>query len=164
MDKKRKSSNLFPYTDAIDTYVLIRRTHDEVHRYVSKQLAQWGLSVPKYGIVVHLYDQGSLTLSKLSQLIFSGNSNLTALVDRMERDGIVERLNSASDRRVKKIRLTQKGMDLAPKVISEYRGFLHQMMLNCLSPEEQHNLKNLLGQVKNKISSLSAPNDTAKQK
>jgi len=31
----------------------LRRTHDAIHRQVSKKLAQWGLSVPKYKDLIY---------------------------------------------------------------------------------------------------------------
>jgi len=51
MRKKRTdlpSEFLYRQTDAQQSNVALRRTHDAVHRQVSKKLAQWGLSVPKY--------------------------------------------------------------------------------------------------------------------
>jgi MarR family 2-MHQ and catechol resistance regulon transcriptional repressor len=148
---KERSSILFPFTDAIKAYVTIRRSHDQVHRHVSKKLLQRGLSVPQYGVIRQLYDHESLTLSELSELIFCGNSNLTGLIDRMEREGLVERINSKRDRRVKKVCLTEKGIELASKIIGDHRAFLHEMMMNCLSPDEQRTLVDMLTRVKDSI-------------
>ena len=147
---EKKSSSIFPPTEALNAYLAIQRTYNVVNRTVSKKLAKWRLSVPKYGVILQLYDHETLALSELSKLIFCGNSNLTALVDRMERDGLVQRLNNENDRRVKEIRLTEKGRELAPKVIGEYRPFLHQMM-GRLSPEEQRVLIDLLTRLKERL-------------
>ena len=144
---ERSSSLIFPPTDAINAYLAIQEVYGVVNRKVSKKLKKWGLSVPKYGVIIHLYDHECLALSELSKLIFCGNSNITALVDRMEKNGLVQRVNSSNDRRVKEIRLTEKGRELAPKVISEYRPFLHQMM-NCLAHDEQRALRDLLSRLK----------------
>jgi DNA-binding MarR family transcriptional regulator len=149
-EPERKSSRCFPLTDPIQAYLEIRKTHDAIHRHVSKELAQWGLSIPKYGVMMRLYDHDELYLSELSNLIFRGNSNITTLINRLERDGLVERFNG-EDRRVKKIRLTPKGQKLIPKVISEYRAFLHQMIAKNLSPKEQKNLMELLEKVQKSI-------------
>jgi DNA-binding MarR family transcriptional regulator len=145
-----KSSQIFHPTDAFRAYWWIQQTHNVVNRIVSKKLAQWGLSVPKYGIIRQLYDNETLPLSKLSKLIFRGNSNLTTLVDRMERDGIVQRVNHRDDRRVKVLCLTKKGRELAPKVIKEYRAFLHQMMC-CLSTKEQRILVQALKRLNERL-------------
>ena len=131
-------------------YWWVQQVHNVVNRIVSKKLAQWGLSVPKYGIIRQLYDHETLTLSELSRLIFRGNSNMTTLVDRMERDGIVQRVGHDNDRRVKVLRLTAKGRALAPKVIKEYRSFLHEMM-SCMTRSEQRMLVDLLTHLKERL-------------
>jgi DNA-binding MarR family transcriptional regulator len=141
---------IFPPTDAFKTYLAIQEVHNVVNRIVSKKLAQWELSVPMYGIIRQLYDHKTLPLSKLSKLIFRGNSNLTTLVDRMERDGIVQRVNDHDDRRVKVLCLTKRGRELAPKVIKEYRAFLHEMM-SCIPRSEQRALVNLLTHLREQV-------------
>jgi MarR family 2-MHQ and catechol resistance regulon transcriptional repressor len=146
----KKSSQIFPLTDAISAYLVIQRASSAVNRTVSKKLAQWKLSVAKYGVILQLYDNETLPLSELSKLVFCGNSNLTALVDRMERDDLVKRVNHHSDRRIKEIRLTDKGRELVPKVIAEYRPFLHQMM-TCLSPDEQQILIKILTRLRERL-------------
>ena len=147
---ERKSSRIYPVTDSIQAYLEIRKTHDAVHRHVSKKLDQWGLSIPKYGVMMRLLDHGELYLTELSNLIFRGNSNITTLITRLERDHLVERFNG-EDRRVKKIRLTAKGQALIPKVISEYRAFLDQMMTKALSGKNHRGLAKALRQLRESI-------------
>jgi len=147
---ERKSSRIHPVTDAIQAYLEIRKTYDAIQRHVSRELARWGLSIPKYGVMMRLYDHGSLYLTELSNLIFRGNSNITTLIVRLERDGLVERFNG-EDRRVKKVRLTAKGQAVIPKVISEYRAFLDRMMTRALSRKDHRDLIRVLNQLRKSI-------------
>jgi DNA-binding MarR family transcriptional regulator len=147
---QRKSARIYPLTDSIEAYLEIRKTHDALHRHVSKELDRWGLSIPKYGVVMRLYDHGELYLTELSNLIFRGNSNITTLITRLERDGLVERFNG-EDRRVKKIRLTRKGQTLVPRVIAGYRPFLHRAVSKNLSAQEQKTLRKLLEKLREGI-------------
>lgn len=158
----KKSVQLFPLTDAINAYVAIRRTNDELHRFVSKKLAQWGLSVPKYGVLKQLYDHEPCTLSELSGSIFSGNSNMTTLIDRMENDGLVKRTDDSRDRRIKKVLLTEKGREIVPKIIPEYRSFLHQMMIQCVTPDEQRQLMELLSKIMGSIQNQKSTENISK--
>lgn len=150
-DFQNKSYQCFPVTDAIDAYVAIRRAHDSLNRIVSKKLNKQEMSVPKYGVIRNLYDYESLPLSELSNLIFRGNSNVTGLIKRMERDGMVERVDYEKDSRVKRVRLTEKGRQLAPQIISEHRAFLHQMMTNCLGPDDQRMLIDVLNRLRKSL-------------
>jgi DNA-binding MarR family transcriptional regulator len=147
---ERNSSRIHPVTEAIQAYLEIRKTHDAIHRHVSRKLDQWRLSIPKYGAMMRLYDHGELYLTELSNLIFRGNSNITTLITRLERDHLVERFNG-EDRRVRKIRLTPKGRALILKVIAEYRAFLHGMMGKNLSAREQKTLMRLLQKVRKSV-------------
>ena len=150
MSKNQPSDLLFPYTDAHEAYVQLRRTHDAIHRHVSKKLAKWGLSVPKYGVLRRVYDHKELSISYLSNQIFRGNSNMTTLINRMEKDGLLRRFNGDRDRRVKMIRLTPIGLRLAPVVIKEYRAFQQQMM-DCLSVKERQDLLVILKKLKESL-------------
>lgn len=158
----KKSGELFPLTDPINAYVTIRRTNDELHRFVSKKLAQWDLSVPKYGVLKHLFDHEPCTLSELSGSIFSGNSNMTTLIDRMEKDHLLKRTADSRDRRSKKVHLTAKGRELIPKIISEYRSFLHQMMVQCVTPDEQRQLIDLLSKIRGSIQNQKSTEKNSK--
>jgi DNA-binding MarR family transcriptional regulator len=149
MKQKKKnhlSDLLHPFTDVHETYVQLRQTHDAIHHHVSKKLAKWNLSVPKYGVLVRVYDHKELSISYLGSKIFRGNSNMTTLINRMEKDGLVCRVNGDKDRRVKMIRLTPEGLRLAPVVIKEYRAFQQEMM-DCLSIKERRVLLNLLKKI-----------------
>ncbi len=52
---------------------------------------------------------GGMTQSELSRLILVNRANVTGLVDRLERDGYVERRARPADRRVHVVRITARG-------------------------------------------------------
>ena len=149
-DKGLLSDSISPRTDAHEAYVKLRRTHDAIHRHVSEKLMKWNLSVPKYGVLKRVYDHKELSISYLSGQIFRGNSNMTTLINRMERDGLIQCSNGQKDRRATMIRLTPKGLRLAPVVIKEYRAFQQQMM-ECLSTKERQVLIKLLKKIKHSV-------------
>jgi MarR family transcriptional regulator, 2-MHQ and catechol-resistance regulon repressor len=147
-EHQKKSDICFNTTDAIKIYLTLARTNETILKFASVKLRKWGLSVPKYGVLLQLYDYGPLKLSELGTLVFRGDSNLTGLIDRMERDGLVKKSNGLNDRRVREISLTDKGREMAPKVIREFRRFLHERIANVLSSDEQESLLGMLNQVK----------------
>ena len=61
---------VFPPTDAFRAYWPFNKVHNVVNRIVSKKLAQWGLSVPKYGIIRQLYDNETLPAVEAQQADF----------------------------------------------------------------------------------------------
>ena len=100
--------------DAIVEAVLYLYT--ESRRLTKEIAARHGLTGPQLTVVKMLEALGELPLSRLSEKIRAQNSTVTGIVDRMEREGLVTRVRSASDRRVVHIKLTPKGVHLARDV------------------------------------------------
>ena len=74
-------------------------------------LGKVGLSGPKFGVLSHLVDAGEpLTLSQCAERMTCVRSNITQLVDRLEAEGLVQRVEDASDRRTVRAALTPLGI------------------------------------------------------
>jgi DNA-binding MarR family transcriptional regulator len=75
-------------------------------------LAAVGLSLAKYGVLTLLANAGGpISLSQLAAKQSCVRSNMTQLVDRLEADGLVRRIDQPSDRRVVLAELTPLGVD-----------------------------------------------------
>lgn len=73
-------------------------------------LAALELSTSKYGVLMQLVQAGSaLAPSELAARLSCVRSNMTQLVDRLEGDGLVRRVDHPSDRRIVRIELTKLG-------------------------------------------------------
>ena len=73
-------------------------------------LAEVGLSLAKLGALRHLVlTTEPLTLSQLAERHCCGKSNVTQLVDRLEADGFVARVNDPEDRRTVRAIVTPAG-------------------------------------------------------
>ena len=81
-----------------------------VEARVERALAAEGMSLAKLGALRHLALAGEpLTLTQLAERHCCGRSNVTALIDRLEADGYVERSVDPSDRRNVRAALTPTG-------------------------------------------------------
>jgi DNA-binding MarR family transcriptional regulator len=73
-------------------------------------LADIGLSLAKLGALRHLaLAESPLTLSQLAERHCCGKSNITQLIDRLEADGLVQRVADSEDRRTIRATLTEAG-------------------------------------------------------
>ncbi|MFA5335370.1 MAG: MarR family transcriptional regulator [Candidatus Omnitrophota bacterium] len=83
--------------------------------------AKFGVTTAQYDILAILkYSERKLTQSDLGINRVVSRSNITGILDRLERIGMAKREGSADDRRVKYISITKKGLDLIEKVESKY--------------------------------------------
>lgn len=75
-------------------------------------LAEVGLSAAKLGVLTQLVEAGSpLPLGELAARMRCVRSNVTQLVDRMEVDGLVRRVDDPADRRTVRAELTRLGRE-----------------------------------------------------
>lgn len=82
-------------------------------------------------------------MNQISCLLACDASNITGIVDRLVRRGLIERTESSEDRRVKVVLLTSKGEYLRDHVIQEVIAERPKSMAN-LSNEEFEQLNTLL--------------------
>ena len=76
--------------------------------------------------------------------------NLTGLVDRAERDGVVVRRPDPSDRRLSRVYLTPKGQRLAEELLPAHAKLVSEL-LSGLDVAERRELRRLLGKLRDSL-------------
>jgi|SRR6185369_14634278 MarR family 2-MHQ and catechol resistance regulon transcriptional repressor len=90
--------------------------------------AQWDLSPSQFNVlnVLHVQPDGC-TQSDLSRQLIMHRSNVTGLVDRLEKRGLLRREDHAKDRRVYIVVLTSAGRKLMRTVLPQYHRAADQV-------------------------------------
>jgi DNA-binding MarR family transcriptional regulator len=123
-------------------------------RRLTKEVARaQNLTGPQLTVVKMLHHLGDLSLSELSERIRAGNSTVSGIIDRMEREELVKRVRSKEDRRVVHIKLTEKGRLLASAVpIQPIEIF--QAAIASLEPEELTTVLRILTKLAGRVDEL----------
>lgn len=109
------------------------------------------LTRSQWSVLAHLLRNDGIQQRDLAEQMDITAITLTGLLDRMERDGWVERRADPVDRRAKRVYLTEK---VAP-VTKELRALAREVRktaLQGLSEAEQQTLMNLLQRVRANLS------------
>ena len=70
-----------------------------------------GSTLPRFDVMAALFRRREgVTMSELSRMLLVSNGNATAVVDRLEKDGLVKRRPSEADRRTVYVALTEAGL------------------------------------------------------
>jgi DNA-binding MarR family transcriptional regulator len=91
----------------------IRRLIRAVYLDSQKISGRYGLTEPQSAVVRNLYSIGPMSSADLSRRLFVTPSNITGIIDRLEKKGLVERIRKQGDRRVALITLTDAGKQLS---------------------------------------------------
>jgi len=104
-----------------DALLQLLRTSENLWNASRIFFDQWNLSASQFNILnlLHLNLEGC-TQVELSRLLIMHRSNITGLVDRLEKRGLLQRKDNPDDRRAYKVQLTVAGRKLIEKILPDY--------------------------------------------
>lgn len=125
---------------------LLARTARSMKRALEARLSEYNITATQYIVLEVLHERDGASLSLLGRKLYFDNPTITGIVDRMERDGLVERRRIADDRRVINVFLTAKGRELAQKT-SDLAETINREATNKFSPGQEKELISLLNTI-----------------
>lgn len=120
-------------------YLLAQASHLACRRF-DAYLKPLGITQGQWRVLATLADSGPLSVGELEPFVLATQSAVSKAVDRMERDGLVERAAEASDRRRVRVTITERGRALVRRLRDSAR--LHEAsVLAGTSDDEAEALK-----------------------
>lgn len=147
MSKLQKLSESYTWVSEIGSRMVIelKKTHDMLEEIFNRCFQQYGISNAKFNMLVLLYREGDqgLMLSELGEKMLVTKSNITGMVDRLEKQGFVKRVRDDGDRRIIKAVMTGKGREFTVNIIEKYREWTEKIM-EILDENEKNCMINVL--------------------
>ena len=129
------------------------RTFTLLNRLFQRHYAQLDLTPAKLNVLMlvkHVGGEDGLPQREIAKRLIISGSDVTGLIDRLERDGLLTRRGASTDRRVKLIKITQKGSVLLDKLWPAHIKQVERVM-SPLSKKEQDQLITLLTKVRARL-------------
>jgi MarR family 2-MHQ and catechol resistance regulon transcriptional repressor len=104
----------------LDLYGLVAKAHDKLKKVHAKNLGSEKLTTPQFGVLDVLMKKGPIPLKKISDELMVTGANITCVMDNLEKEDLVRRVHSKSDRRVINAELTPKGKQKLEKIYPEH--------------------------------------------
>jgi len=120
----------------------LMRTADALSRSGEKILKLAGLSPTQYNVlrILRGAGEGGLCCREVAERMITRDPDITRLVDRLERRGLLARSRESHDRRVITLRITEVGR----KILKDLDGPMEEHNRNRLSHMEKGDLRKLL--------------------
>lgn len=112
----------------------------------SNWLEELNITIAQCVVLQILARNNNCKMSDLSDEIGVTLSNITGMIDRLEKEGLVRRGADPDDRRIIRIQLTAKGNDIAKRIFNRKRKNL-TMILSKLSDSDKINLLKIMEKV-----------------
>lgn len=116
-------------------WLAVARMHQLWKKVFSEALAPLGIQLAHYDVLANVFRTPGLTQQQLAEKLLVGRSAMSMLLPELERRGLIERRNDETDRRVRRLWLTQEGEVLTRKALAIHAAKIEAMM-GVLSDEE----------------------------
>ncbi len=126
-------------TRTLDTFIKLTRCTNAILARLSERATIDDLTPSQFAVLEALYHLGSLTQGEISRKLLKSVSNITTVIDNLERDGFVCRERYAQDRRVIHVHLTEAGKGKLEAVFPQHVAALVDEF-SILSESEQETL------------------------
>src|SRR6266849_829356 len=122
-------------------------------RYAAAGIEETGLGLSDFGVLEVLLHKGPLPVNTIGPVVDLTAGSISIAVDRLVEKGLVSRVESTEDRRVRIVALTSRGKDL---IVTAFRKHAGQMkgVFSELSREELRGLEVALKKVGKRAAAL----------
>jgi len=114
--------------NSIHTWLLLWKATRAVELYAHKSIQNLGLGLTDFAVMEALLHKGALPINALGKKVLLTSGSMTAAVDRLERQNLVERQDDPNDRRTRLVQLTPKGHKLIAQAFAQHADDIEQLM------------------------------------
>ncbi len=122
-------------------------------RYAAAGIEETGLGLSDFGVLEVLLHKGPLPVNTIGPIVDLTPGSISIAIDRLVAKGLVSRVESVEDRRVRIVALTQRGKDLIASAFRKHSGPM-KGVFSALTPEEFRGLEVALKKVGKQAAAL----------
>ena len=142
----------FQGTDQV--WLVMMKAMRALTRYATAGVAETGVGLSDFGVLELLLHKGPLPVNTIGPIVDLTPGSISIAVDRLVAKGLVSRVESAEDRRVRVVALTPRGKDLIVSAFAKHSGQMRRVFSE-LSAEELHTLEVALKKVGKRAAALT---------
>lgn len=145
MNSRVKAKSSRRSREAIRTWLRLLSCETHIEQQVRSLFrSHFSVTLPQFDVLSELERAGEpLTMSQLSRELMVSNGNVTGVIDRLEKNGLVTRNRAEHDRRIQYIELTSQGRKDFDKMARHHARWLEDL-LSELTLNDMSRLQELL--------------------
>lgn len=98
--------------DAAKLWLVLSKAHRAMRALAEQSIVGTGLGFTDFMVLEALLHKGPMTITEIQSKVLLASGSMTAAIDRLEKNGLVTRSFTSTDRRARVIELTAEGKRL----------------------------------------------------
>jgi DNA-binding MarR family transcriptional regulator len=125
----------------LGTLLSILMSFEVMARYLEIELKRYDVTLTRFNIMSNLFKNGGeMTPSEIAESVFREKNSITAVLNTMEKQGVIRREPSTDDRRSVKVVITDKGWN----EVNRLNPIAQELSRKCLSCLEKGRVEDLV--------------------
>lgn len=130
-----KELNAMDVSTGRKIFDLLNEVNSSFHKNLEEYFAKWSLTASQILVLTLLDKHEEMKISEIAARMGFADSNVSGIVDRLENAGFVGRTRSTEDRRIVKVSLADKALELKKEFDLSIEEYFNQF-LKRISQEE----------------------------
>jgi len=148
MEKRKKPP------EALHAWLIMLKAWQSMSRYVFPTLVAGGLGESDFRVLEALLHKGPMPVNAIGPRVDLNPGSVSVAVDRLYKKGLVSRVESNRDRRVRTVALTEKGRRIFVPIFRRHTALI-QRAFQDVSSEELQQLELILKKIGKRTESLA---------
>src|SRR6201992_3773572 len=144
--------------EAIHTWSTMLKALRAVHYLAFPPILKEGLGDSDFRVLDVLLHKGPMPVNALGPKVDLNPGSVSVAVDRLYKKGLVSRVESESDRRVRTVALTEKGRRVFVPIFRQHAALIKRAFQDVL-PEEQRQMEEVLKKIGKRAEKLAEQED-----
>lgn len=141
--------------DPVHCWVVWIKAFQSASKYLRAGLEETGIDNTDFRILEALLNKGPLPVNTIGPKVNLTPGSISVAVDRLVERGLVSRVESPEDRRVRVVSLSVKGKELITPVFRKHAAEIRKVFADA-SPKQLRNLEMTLKKIGRRAESLGA--------
>jgi MarR family 2-MHQ and catechol resistance regulon transcriptional repressor len=139
---------------ALHAWLIMLKAWQSMSRYVFPTLPEEGLGESDFRVLEVLLHKGPMPVNAIGPRVALNPGSVSVAVDRLYKKGLVSRVESPHDRRVRTVALTEKGREMFVPLFRRHSALIKRAFQD-VSSEELHHLEVVLKKIGKRAESLA---------
>jgi MarR family transcriptional regulator, 2-MHQ and catechol-resistance regulon repressor len=145
-------------TDAVHVWLVMNKAIQAIQKYTLGRIQDAGLGDSDFRVLEVLLHKGPLPVNTIGPKVNLTPGSISVAVDRLYEKGLVSRVESTEDRRIRIVALTPSGRDLILPVFRKHAADIRRVFAE-VSSDQLGQLEEILKQVGRRAEALGVDND-----
>jgi MarR family 2-MHQ and catechol resistance regulon transcriptional repressor len=141
--------------DPVHCWLILVKAFHTAAKYLYTGLQETGIDDTDFRILEALLNKGPLPVNTIGPKVYLTPGSISVAVDRLLDRGLVRRVESPEDRRVRIVSLTAKGKDLIAPIFRKHAAEIRKVFADA-SPKELRALATTLKKIGKRAQSLGS--------